>query len=287
NLRPSSEDSSGPEDEGHEDIECPMGNRPLCSIPLNPYDVFMEFIAPTPKHRVTREEPKHPNERDFCNADTQPSYCSSFPSGHAFTLCPLAGEYEREGVTKPRIWQYVAPQTDLLGPWLWDLIPVGEDGSAEVTVTVPDAVTEWKVGMFCTAPVGLGLAPTATLMAYKAFVLELALPHAVTCGKAFAVAATIFNYLQQCLRVQVMLEDSEDLEVLESADNTDGGCVSGYEARTFRWDVRAISLRKVNVTVTAQALHSKELCGTEVPVVPAQGHTEAVTKLLVVKVSQG
>lgn len=42
---------------------------------------------------------------------------------------------------------------------------------------------------------------------------------------------------------------------------------------------------KVNVTVTAQALHSEELCNTEVPVVPAQGHVDTVTKLLAVEVN--
>lgn len=71
----------------------------------------------------------------------------------------------------------------------------------EVPVTVPDAITEWKAGMFCTAPTGLGLAPTVTLLTFKPFFVELALPYAVTRGEAFTLAATVFNYLRQCLRV--------------------------------------------------------------------------------------
>jgi hypothetical protein len=47
-------------------------------------------------------------------------------------------------------------------------VPVGEEGSAEMVVTVPDAITEWKAAMFCTAPVGLGLAPATTLTVFKA-----------------------------------------------------------------------------------------------------------------------
>lgn len=68
-------------------------------------------------------------------------------------------------------------------------------------VTVPNTITEWTAGMFCTAPMGLGLSRTVTLTAFKPFFVELALPYAVTRGEAFTLAATVFNYLRQCLRV--------------------------------------------------------------------------------------
>lgn len=66
---------------------------------------------------------------------------------------------------------------------------------------MPDAITEWKAGMFCTAPQGLGLAPVTTLTAFKPFFVELALPYAVVRHEAFTLVATVFNYLRQCLRV--------------------------------------------------------------------------------------
>ncbi|XP_009876521.1 PREDICTED: alpha-2-macroglobulin-like protein 1, partial [Apaloderma vittatum] len=55
------------------------------------------------------------------------------------------------------------------------------------------------------------------------------------------------------------------------------------EARTFRWDVRATSLGEVNITISTEALSSKELCGNEIPVVPAQGHVDTVIKPLLVQ----
>lgn len=70
-----------------------------------------------------------------------------------------------------------------------------------MTVTVPDAITEWEAGMFCTAPLGLGLAPAITLTAFKPFFVELALPYAVVRHEAFTLVATVFNYLRQCLQV--------------------------------------------------------------------------------------
>ncbi|NXN94642.1 A2ML1 protein, partial [Rhinopomastus cyanomelas] len=176
-----------------------------------------------------------------------------------------------------------APRTYFPETWLWDLIPVGEEGSAEMTVTVPDAITEWKAGMFCTSPQGLGLAPAITLTAFKPFFVELALPYAVVRHESFTLVATVFNYLQQCLRVQVMLAESAELEVSAGMDEEYSGCICADEARTFRWDVRATSLGEVNITVSTEALNSEKPCGNEMPVVPAQGRVDTVIKPLLVQ----
>ncbi|NXE26284.1 A2ML1 protein, partial [Ardeotis kori] len=176
-----------------------------------------------------------------------------------------------------------APRTYFPETWLWDLVPVGEGGSTEVAVTVPDTITEWEAGMFCTSPQGLGLAPATNLTAFKPFFVELALPYAVVRHEAFTLVATVFNYLRQCLRVQVTLVESAELEVSASADEVYGGCICADEAKTFRWGVRATSLGEVNITVSTEALSSKELCGNEMPVVPAQGRMDTVIKPLLVQ----
>ncbi|KAM6108015.1 alpha-2-macroglobulin-like protein 1 [Pterocles gutturalis] len=176
-----------------------------------------------------------------------------------------------------------APRTYFPETWLWDLVPVGDGGSAEVSVTVPDAITEWKAGMFCTSPLGLGLAPATTLTAFKPFFVELALPYAVVRHETFTLVATVFNYLRQCLRVRITLAESAELEVSASADEVYGGCICADEARTFRWGVRATSLGEVNITVSTEAVSSEELCGNEMPVVPAQGRVDTVIKPLLVQ----
>ncbi|NXM16131.1 A2ML1 protein, partial [Ploceus nigricollis] len=176
-----------------------------------------------------------------------------------------------------------APRTYFPETWLWDLIPVGEGGSAEVTVTVPDTITEWEAGMFCTAPQGLGLSPAVTLTAFQPFFVELALPYAVVRHESFILRATVFNYLRQCLRVQVMLAESAELEVSLHAGDTYSGCVCADEAKTFQWGVRATSLGQVNITVSTEALSSTEPCGNELPLVPAQGRVDTVIKPLLVQ----
>ncbi|POI29560.1 hypothetical protein CIB84_006690, partial [Bambusicola thoracicus] len=158
-----------------------------------------------------------------------------------------------------------------------------EEGSAEMVMTVPDAITEWKADMFCTAPVGLGLAPATTLIVFKPFFVDLALPYAVIRGEAFSLVATVFNYLRQCLRVRVTLADSAELEVSEVAGAVYSSCVCADEAKTFRWDVKATNLGEVNITVSTEAISSEELCGNEEPVVPAQGRVDTVIKPLLVQ----
>ncbi|NXF78881.1 A2ML1 protein, partial [Sclerurus mexicanus] len=182
---------------------------------------------------------------------------------------------DEEDLPAPRMY---FPET-----WLWDLVPVGEGGSAEVTVTVPDAITEWKAQTFCTAPQGLGLSPATTLTAFQPFFVELALPYAVVRHETFTLVATVFNYLRQCLRVWVTLAESAGLKVSAGAEDEYGGCVCGQEAMTFRWGVQATRLGEVNITVSTEALSSTELCGNKLPVVPAQGRVDTVIKPLLVK----
>ncbi|XP_073181608.1 alpha-2-macroglobulin-like protein 1 [Lepidochelys kempii] len=176
-----------------------------------------------------------------------------------------------------------APRAYFPETWLWDLVPVGEGGSKDIPVSVPDTITEWKAGMFCTAEVGFGLSPTATFMAFKPFFVELALPYSVIRGEAFALKATVFNYLQQCIKVRLTLVESAQFQVQASEDGAYTSCLCADEGKTFQWEVTASSLGEVNFTVSTEALHTEELCGNELAVVPAQGRMDTVIKPLLVQ----
>ncbi|KAM9112839.1 alpha-2-macroglobulin-like protein 1 [Pangshura tecta] len=176
-----------------------------------------------------------------------------------------------------------APRPYFTKTWLWDLVPVGEGGFKDIPVSVPDTITEWKAGMFCTAELGFGLSPTATFTAIKPFFVELALPYSVIQGEAFALKATVFNYLRQCIKVRVTLAESAQFQVQAGEDGAYTSCLCADEGKTFQWEVTASSLGEVNFTVSAEALHTEELCGTELAVVPAQGRVDTVIKPLLVQ----
>lgn len=74
-------------------------------------------------------------------------------------------------------------------------------GNKNVTVTVPNTITEWKAEMFCTGRNGFGLAPASSLLVFKPFLVELTLPSSVIQGETFILKATVFNYLQRCMKV--------------------------------------------------------------------------------------
>ncbi|POI26552.1 hypothetical protein CIB84_009698, partial [Bambusicola thoracicus] len=87
--------------------------------------------------------------------------------------------------------------------WIWSLVPISSEGNAELDVTIPDTITEWKASAFCMSPdTGFGLSPTVSLRAFQPFFVELTLPYSVVRGEAFTLKATVFNYLTACIRVR-------------------------------------------------------------------------------------
>ncbi|NWH35501.1 A2ML1 protein, partial [Chloropsis hardwickii] len=167
--------------------------------------------------------------------------------------------------------------------WLWDLYSVGLSGNKSITVTVPDAITEWKAGMFCTGPNGFGFAPASRLIVSKPFLVELPLPSSVVQGETFNLKATVFNNLQQCMRIQVTLEELAHFQLKPCKGCVYSSCLCAGEAKTFQWSVTAEQLGVENVTLSTEAVASKELCGEEIPFVPKQGQKDTITKLIKVR----
>ncbi|NWY98671.1 A2ML1 protein, partial [Loxia curvirostra] len=167
--------------------------------------------------------------------------------------------------------------------WLWDLYSVGPSGNKSITVTVPDAITEWKAGMFCTGWNGFGFAPASWLIVSKPFLVELPVPSSVVQGETFSLKATVSNNLQQCLRIQVTLEESAHFQLKPCKGCVYSSCLCAGEAKTFQWSVTAEQLGLVNITFSTEAVASKELCGGEIPFVPKQGQKDTITKLIQVR----
>ncbi|NXY09522.1 A2ML1 protein, partial [Pteruthius melanotis] len=170
------------------------------------------------------------------------------------------------------------PQT-----WLWDLYSVGPSGNESVTVTVPEATTEWKAGMFCAGPNGFGLAPASRLVVSKPFLVELPLPSSVVQGETFNLKATVFNNLQQCMKIQVTLEEFANFQLKPCKGCVYSSCLCAGEAKTFQWSVTAEQLGLLNITLSTEAIATKELCGEEIPFVPKQGQKDTIIKLIQVR----
>ncbi|KFZ45384.1 Alpha-2-macroglobulin-like 1, partial [Antrostomus carolinensis] len=163
------------------------------------------------------------------------------------------------------------------------LFLLSPSGNKNVTVTVPHTITEWKAGMFCTGRNGFGLAPTASLLVFKPFFVELALPSSVIQGETFILKATVFNYLQQCMKIQVTLEELAHFQLKPCKDCVYSSCLCADEAKTFQWSVTAEQLGLMNITLSTEAVATEELCGGQIPFVPNQGQKDMITELLLVR----
>ncbi|XP_053777806.1 alpha-2-macroglobulin isoform X2 [Desmodus rotundus] len=167
--------------------------------------------------------------------------------------------------------------------WIWDLVAVDSSGVAEVGVIVPDTITEWKAGALCLSnDTGLGLSLPASLRAFQPFFVELTMPYSVIRGEAFTLKATVVKYLSKCIRVSVHLEASPAFQAV-AVEKEDSYCICENGRQTVSWAVTPKSLGSVNFTVSAEALKSQELCGSEVAVVPEYGMKDTIIKPLLVE----
>ncbi|KAK2881193.1 hypothetical protein Q8A67_018461 [Cirrhinus molitorella] len=167
--------------------------------------------------------------------------------------------------------------------WVWDLTPVGRSGSVDIAKTVPDTITKWAAGAFCTSSVGFGVAPKTELTAFKPFFVSLALPYSVIREETFTLKATVFNYLPKCIMVKVTLADSSQFTAQPCKGCTYTQCICSEESQTFQWIVTPSELGKVNFTVRAEAVKSRELCGNEVVTLPDKGRVDAVMQSVLVQ----
>ncbi|XP_017537981.1 alpha-2-macroglobulin-like [Pygocentrus nattereri] len=167
--------------------------------------------------------------------------------------------------------------------WIWQLAEVGDSGSAQVPVTVPDTITTWEMDTFCLSSEGLGLAPPAQLRVFQPFFLELSLPYSIIRGEEFELKATVFNYLSKCIMVKVTPAPSSHYTLKASSDGEYSSCLCANGRKTFKWTLVPSVLGVLKVTVSAEAEQSQTVCDNEIVSVPDRGRIDTVTRSLLVQ----
>uniref|UniRef100_A0A3Q3L225 Alpha-2-macroglobulin-like n=1 Tax=Mastacembelus armatus TaxID=205130 RepID=A0A3Q3L225_9TELE len=167
--------------------------------------------------------------------------------------------------------------------WIWDLVEVGESGTKDVSLTVPDTITTWETEAFCLSPQGFGLAPRKEITVFQPFFLELTLPYSIIRGEHFELKATTFSYLTSCIMVTVTPAPSLDYTLTPLSGDQYTSCLCGSERKTLSWTMTPSTLGTVNVSVTAEAVASQASCDNEIVSVPERGRIDVVTKSLIVK----
>ncbi|KAK9978658.1 hypothetical protein ABG768_020401 [Culter alburnus] len=165
--------------------------------------------------------------------------------------------------------------------WIWQLAEVGDSGSTQVPLKVPETITTWEMEAFCLSSKGFGLAPPARLTVFQPFFLELSLPYSIVRGESFELKATVFSYLSKCIMIRVTPAQSSAF-TLKPLNDLYSSCLCANGRKTFKWGFTASVLGAVNVTVNASAEQSQTLCGNEVVTVLTRGRIDVVTQSLLV-----
>ncbi|KFQ99024.1 Alpha-2-macroglobulin-like 1, partial [Nipponia nippon] len=163
--------------------------------------------------------------------------------------------------------------------WIWNLFSVGSNGSRSVPVTVPATAAEWKVKTFCLAGRGFGLAPTTSLRTVQPLFVDVMLPYSVIRGET----STVFNYLQQCIQIHVALAKSSDFQMEPCRTCRDKECVCAEESKTFTWNVTAVQLGTLNITVRMVVLDTTPRCGDRKPLPATMRRRHTLVKHLLVR----
>uniref|UniRef100_A0A8C0YT04 Alpha-2-macroglobulin-like n=1 Tax=Cyprinus carpio carpio TaxID=630221 RepID=A0A8C0YT04_CYPCA len=195
----------------------------------------------------------------------------------------LGRKYSENRVSARESAQLETVRTFFPETWIWQLTEVGDSGSAQVPVTVPDTITSWQTEAFCLSSKGLGLASPAQLTVFQPFFLELSLPYSIIRGEIFELKATVFNYLSKCIMVKVTPAPSSDYTLKASSDDQYSSCLCANGRKTFKWILTPSVLGVLNITVSAEAEASQTVCDNEIVSVPERGRIDTVTRSLLVQ----
>ncbi|NXX48626.1 A2ML1 protein, partial [Tricholaema leucomelas] len=185
---------------------------------------------------------------------------------------------EQSRFASHRRLQHYFPET-----WIWNVFSVGSNSSRSVLVTTPDATTEWKVKIFCLAGRGFGLAPTVHLRTIQSLFVDTTLPYSVIQGETFTLKATVFSYLQQCIQIHVTLAKSSDFHMQPCRRCRDKECLCAEEPKTFTWNVTAVQLGILNITVQTEVLETTAQCGGRQPLPATMRRRHTLVKHLLVR----
>ncbi|XP_070176474.1 alpha-2-macroglobulin-like protein 1 isoform X1 [Littorina saxatilis] len=167
--------------------------------------------------------------------------------------------------------------------WLWDLFTLGESGARNISVTVPDTITQWVGNSLCiNEKAGFGLSSVTSLTTFQPFFLSFNLPYNAVRGERLPITVTIYNYLDKCLHMQLRVDGKKGFKVHGARANRDPFCLCGGLSKTTKFFITAQDIGKLPIFAQAEIVPGE--CGNSV-VMDTQyvGMTDAVQREVLVK----
>ncbi|XP_070001311.1 alpha-2-macroglobulin-like protein 1 [Penaeus vannamei] len=196
-----------------------------------------------------------------CEEDVWDFYDRPYDGGPVYANIPTSAMGPDREFDEPDLSDSGAkenrPRTRFPETWLWDIVVVPSSGVLSQSVTLPDTITEWVGKAVCAHPeVGVGLSEKVSITAFTPFFTDLTIPPSVKRGEILPVKISVFNYLEQHLKVTVHLLESPEYELVEDPSPRGVGkrksaCVAPQDKVVHVIKIRPLALGNVNLTVSA------------------------------------
>ncbi|XP_014674821.1 PREDICTED: alpha-2-macroglobulin-like, partial [Priapulus caudatus] len=172
------------------------------------------------------------------------------------------------------MWSYLTLRT---------LYSDSDSGELLVRTEVPDTITDWVGGGFCTSEeTGLGISPPFSLRAFQPFFVSYTLPYSVIRGEKVPLIVSVFNYLSECLAISLTLDESVAFDIIDGSEAEI--CVCGSRSATHRFMIQPRELGDVNITVHAMTADSgSAICRAGAVMSTVTGVRDAITQPLLVE----
>ncbi len=116
---------------------------------------------------------------------------------------------------EPRVREFF-PETFLFEPALI----TGSDGKASLSVTMPDAITTWRVSSFASSMSGALGSTVSQIRVFQDFFIDIDLPVALTQGDEISIPVALYNYLPRDQEIRLVLQPEEWFDILDQNEIT-------------------------------------------------------------------
>ncbi|XP_046559068.1 alpha-2-macroglobulin-like protein 1 [Haliotis rubra] len=126
---------------------------------------------------------------------------------------------------------------------------------------------------------------SASVTAFQPFFVSFTLPYAAVRGEYIPLTVTVFNYLTECIEIELRLNDSNEFDLL-NPERVTWMCICGNEAKRHDFVIVPKNIGHINVTAQAKSIPGDSQCPKVTATGEAIGIKDAVVRQLLVEVRQ-
>ncbi len=170
-------------------------------------------------------------------------------------------ERPKTGPEEPRVREYF-PETFVFEPALI----TDAQGKAKLSVTMPDAITTWRMTMFASSKNGELGSGLSQIRVFQDFFVDIDLPVALIQGDEISIPIALYNYLPKPQKIKLILESGDWFEILGDKEVTK--TLNKDEVSVVYFPIRVKELGYHPITVKAYGEVKSDAIKRQIAVLP-------------------